>query len=107
MRVGYVLEDFDVEVPPLACGPVLVVRGVDAIPDYAVVDKGFGEALGCFFVFLCSENPDLVFIFVTLRAMSSLIFYDGFTSGNRASFLHHHALTLSISRDEAGVLRGY
>lgn len=73
MRVGNVLEDVDVQAPPLTGGPVLAVWGVDAIPDYAVIDKGFGEALGRFLVFLGSENADLVVTFVALGAMSSLV----------------------------------
>lgn len=70
MRVGDVLEHGDVEVPLLTGGPVLAVGGVDAILHYAVVGKGFGEALSGGFVFIGSENADMVVICIAPGDMS-------------------------------------
>ena len=94
MRVGDVLEDGDVKVPPLTCGPVLAVGGVNAIPDYAVVGKGFGEALSRCFVFVGSKNADMVVTCVALGKMSSHAYWNGFDSGGRTDFLHFRGLML-------------
>lgn len=107
MCVGYVLEDGDVEVPPLTCGPVLAVGGVDAVLYYAVVGEGFGEALGRFFVFVGSENADLVVTRVALGNMGSHACCHGFDSGGRTEFLHRRELMLNRYRTGGGMFRAF
>ena len=94
MRVGDVLEHGDVEVPPLTCGPVVAVWGVDAVLDDAVVGEGFGEALSRAFVFIGSKNADLVVSRVVLGNTSGRACWNGLNNDGGTGFLHLHGSTL-------------